>query len=279
MATPPRPPPSSRAPAAHRRGAPPRPLRGPGASPRGGRVTVRAFLPWAGAGAHRGGGRGARADRGHRPLRLGRRGRARSRSATASPGRASPGTGAAPTTPTASRPARGLRPAPLRRGPALARLPLPRLPPREVEGVAGVQFAVWAPNAERVSVVGDFNGWDGRGHPMRVRGGSGVWELFIPGIGARRLLQVRDARPRRQQSRQDRPLRQRLPEPAGDRRVHHRPLAPSLGRRGLDEAAGGDRLAAPPLVGLRGAPGLLAARTPTAASSTTGSSPSSSPTT
>jgi 1,4-alpha-glucan branching enzyme len=55
---------------------------------------------------------------------------------------------------------------------------------REVEGVAGVQFAVWAPNAERVSVVGDFNGWDGRGHPMRVRGGSGVWELFIPGIGA-----------------------------------------------------------------------------------------------
>ncbi len=55
---------------------------------------------------------------------------------------------------------------------------------REVEGVAGVQFAVWAPNAERVSVVGDFNDWDGRAHPMRVRGGTGVWELFIPGIGA-----------------------------------------------------------------------------------------------
>lgn len=54
---------------------------------------------------------------------------------------------------------------------------------KEVEGVAGVQFAVWAPNAERVSVVGDFNGWDGRAHPMRVRGGTGVWELFIPGIG------------------------------------------------------------------------------------------------
>ncbi|MBS1202139.1 MAG: 1,4-alpha-glucan branching enzyme [Chromatiaceae bacterium] len=54
----------------------------------------------------------------------------------------------------------------------------------EVEKVSGVQFAVWAPNAERVSVVGDFNDWDGRAHPMRVRGGSGVWELFIPGIGA-----------------------------------------------------------------------------------------------
>lgn len=50
------------------------------------------------------------------------------------------------------------------------------------EGVDGVRFAVWAPNAERVSVVGDFNRWDGRVHPMRVRGSSGVWELFIPGL-------------------------------------------------------------------------------------------------
>ena len=52
-----------------------------------------------------------------------------------------------------------------------------------VDGVAGVLFAVWAPNAERVSVVGDFNRWDGRSHPMRVRAGSGVWELFVPDIG------------------------------------------------------------------------------------------------
>ena len=52
-----------------------------------------------------------------------------------------------------------------------------------MDGIAGVQFAVWAPNAERVSVVGDFNAWDGRAHPMRVRGGTGVWELFIPGLG------------------------------------------------------------------------------------------------
>jgi 1,4-alpha-glucan branching enzyme len=55
--------------------------------------------------------------------------------------------------------------------------------PMEVQGVAGVQFAVWAPNAMRVSVVGDFNGWDGRTHPMRNRGPSGVWELFVPGLG------------------------------------------------------------------------------------------------
>ena len=57
----------------------------------------------------------------------------------------------------------------------------------EVDGVRGVRFAVWAPNAERVSVVGDFNRWDGRVYPMRVRGGSGVWELFIPGLEAGHL--------------------------------------------------------------------------------------------
>ncbi|MBI1173659.1 MAG: 1,4-alpha-glucan branching protein GlgB [Sideroxydans sp.] len=55
--------------------------------------------------------------------------------------------------------------------------------PMICEGVQGTRFAVWAPNAERVSVVGDFNRWDGRMHPMRVHGSSGVWELFIPDIG------------------------------------------------------------------------------------------------
>jgi 1,4-alpha-glucan branching enzyme len=53
---------------------------------------------------------------------------------------------------------------------------------REVQGVRGVHFGVWAPNARRVSVVGDFNSWDGRVHPMRNRGATGVWEIFIPGL-------------------------------------------------------------------------------------------------
>ncbi len=52
-----------------------------------------------------------------------------------------------------------------------------------VEGVPGVRFAVWAPNARRVSVVGEFNSWDGRRHPMRLRREAGVWELFVPGAG------------------------------------------------------------------------------------------------
>ncbi|MCX8108264.1 MAG: 1,4-alpha-glucan branching enzyme, partial [Verrucomicrobiae bacterium] len=53
---------------------------------------------------------------------------------------------------------------------------------RRLDGVEGVSFAVWAPNAQRVSVVGDFNNWDGRCHPMRLLGLSGVWEIFIPGV-------------------------------------------------------------------------------------------------
>jgi 1,4-alpha-glucan branching enzyme len=55
--------------------------------------------------------------------------------------------------------------------------------PLVINGVSGVQFAVWAPNAMRVSVVGDFNRWDGRRHPMRHRGSAGVWELFVPELG------------------------------------------------------------------------------------------------
>jgi len=59
------------------------------------------------------------------------------------------------------------------------------------DGVAGVSFAVWAPNASGVSVVGDFNGWDGTSHRMRRCGGSGIWELFVPGIGAGTLYKYR----------------------------------------------------------------------------------------
>ena len=53
---------------------------------------------------------------------------------------------------------------------------------REHDGVLGVSFAVWAPNARRVSVVGDFNDWDGRRYPMRLRQGASIWEIFIPGL-------------------------------------------------------------------------------------------------
>ncbi|WP_434031752.1 1,4-alpha-glucan branching enzyme [[Pseudomonas] boreopolis] len=52
------------------------------------------------------------------------------------------------------------------------------------DGVPGVRFAVWAPNARRVALVGDFNGWDGRRHPMRLRHTAGVWELFVPRVAA-----------------------------------------------------------------------------------------------
>jgi 1,4-alpha-glucan branching enzyme len=59
--------------------------------------------------------------------------------------------------------------------------------PAEIEGVQGVAFAVWAPNASHVAVVGDFNGWDGRRHGMRRRQECGVWEIFLPDVGAGEL--------------------------------------------------------------------------------------------
>ncbi|HEB63142.1 MAG TPA: 1,4-alpha-glucan branching protein GlgB [Gammaproteobacteria bacterium] len=63
-----------------------------------------------------------------------------------------------------------------------------------VDGAEGVLFSTWAPNAERISVVGDFNQWDGRCYPMRTRGASGVWELFIPGVesGCHYKYEIRD---------------------------------------------------------------------------------------
>ena len=66
---------------------------------------------------------------------------------------------------------------------------------RVMDGVDGTSFAVWAPNASRVSVVGDFNAWDGRRHPMRLRRECGVWEIFLPGvvIGARYKFEIRAA--------------------------------------------------------------------------------------
>ncbi|MBT8093012.1 MAG: 1,4-alpha-glucan branching protein GlgB [Gammaproteobacteria bacterium] len=54
---------------------------------------------------------------------------------------------------------------------------------RVIQGISGTRFAVWAPNASRVSVVGDFNSWDGRRHVMRLHPGNGIWEIFVPGVG------------------------------------------------------------------------------------------------
>ena len=64
--------------------------------------------------------------------------------------------------------------------------------PRHHEGAEGVVFAVWAPHARRVSVVGDFNDWDGRRHVMRRRGATGIWEIFAPGVtlGARYKFEI-----------------------------------------------------------------------------------------
>ncbi len=67
--------------------------------------------------------------------------------------------------------------------------------PVEIEGVAGVRFAVWAPNAERVSVVGNFNAWDGRRYPMRLHPGVGIWEIFLPDLGEGALYKY-EIRPR-----------------------------------------------------------------------------------
>ena len=70
---------------------------------------------------------------------------------------------------------------------------------RKVDGVQGVRFAVWAPNAQRVSVIGDFNGWQPARHPMRLRHPSGIWELFVPAAmgaqpGSRYKFDVLDTR-------------------------------------------------------------------------------------
>jgi 1,4-alpha-glucan branching enzyme len=63
--------------------------------------------------------------------------------------------------------------------------------PRTIDGVAGVNFAVWAPDAQRVSVVGDFNKWDDRGHVLRRHWANGIWELFVPGLGEGTLYKFR----------------------------------------------------------------------------------------
>ena len=62
--------------------------------------------------------------------------------------------------------------------------------PTSLLGVSGTFFAVWAPNASRISVIGEFNDWDGRRHVMRLHPGNGLWEIFLPRCQTRRQVQV-----------------------------------------------------------------------------------------
>ncbi len=132
--------------------------------------------------------------------------------------------------------------------------------PMTVGSTEGVHFAVWAPNATRASVVGDFNDWDGRVHPMRLLGVSGVWEIFIPSgrLGHRYKFELRSRTGEiiDQGGSLRVPVRgaaalgvDRLP---GRARVGRRRLdGPSRRRRVVVRAPDGDLRGAPRLVGTR----------------------------
>ncbi len=133
----------------------------------------------------------------------------------------------------------------------------------------GVRFAVWAPDAERVSVVGPFCQWDGRRYPMRVLGSSGVWELFVPGLGAGEIykFEIRSRHNGTILLKADPCARAAELRPATASIV----TAPSSFEwhdMEVDRATRGARLAARADEHLRGAPRLVASRMPTAASST-----------
>ena len=129
---------------------------------------------------------------------------------------------------------------------------------REIDGVTGTSFAVWAPAARSVAVVGDFNYWEGLLHPMRALGGSGIWELFIPGVveGAHYKFEIRQ---------QNGELKQKADPFAFETELP--PQTASIVHRSTFEWTDGEYLAArkdgpaagPPDVGLRGAPRLVAA--------------------
>ena len=109
---------------------------------------------------------------------------------------------------------------------------------RQLGSIAGVHFAVWAPNAQRVSVVGDFNTWDGRVNPMRLLMPHGVWEIFVPGLGngEKYKFEIRTSAGR--SGPQDRPVRA-APRDAAALRVHRlgRGAVP-VERPGVDASAG-----------------------------------------
>ena len=128
------------------------------------------------------------------------------------------------------------------------------------EGAAGVHFAVWAPNARRVSIVGAFNDWDGRRHPMRHRLDTGIWEIFIPDIGEGQPYKYEIIGPRRRQAAAEgRSVRVPLGAAAGHRLDHRLAGASRLGRRGASRLLGQGRPAPRADVDLRGPCRVLAA--------------------
>ena len=130
---------------------------------------------------------------------------------------------------------------------------------REIDGALGTSFAVWAPAAQAVSVVGEFNSWDGRLHAMRVLGGSGVWEIFIPGVeeGAAYKFEILT---------QGGDIRLKADPFAfahgsdAAHRLGRAPLASRLAGRGVDGATAGDEAARSSDVDLRGPLGVVAAQ-------------------
>ncbi|MER5395494.1 1,4-alpha-glucan branching enzyme [Streptomyces sp. NPDC002599] len=93
--------------------------------------------------------------------------------------------------------------------------------PMEHQGVAGTRFTVWAPNARGVRLAGGFNFWDGTGHPMRSLGSSGVWELFVPGIGEGELYKFDIARPDGSRTLRADPMARRTEAPPATSSVVH----------------------------------------------------------
>lgn len=93
--------------------------------------------------------------------------------------------------------------------------------PMTHQGVRGTRFTVWAPNARGVRVVGDFNFWDGVGFPMRSLGGSGVWELFVPGLGTGELYKFQITRPDGSMTFRADPLARRTEVPPANSSVVH----------------------------------------------------------
>ncbi|MGV9568035.1 GlgB N-terminal domain-containing protein, partial [Streptomyces sp. NPDC003480] len=93
--------------------------------------------------------------------------------------------------------------------------------PMTHQGVVGTRFSVWAPNARGVRVAGGFNHWDGTGHPMRSLGSSGVWELFVPGIGEGELYKFEITRPDGSRTLRADPLARRTEAPPHTSSIVH----------------------------------------------------------